>query len=152
PGNASQRYRAAADLARCVALAGDREAERKRYGDLALAELRAAVKAGFRDLEQLQTDEALAPLRDHADFPELEKALEAKGGGKRSWDPSPPATAACGLALRDPPGAPQKTEPPGGSRSAKPQAAAQGSSQFLTVPFSAPPCGPGRRTPWPRGW
>jgi tetratricopeptide (TPR) repeat protein len=86
PGNARERYRTAVSLAQCMTLVGDgqplsveQKAERTHFGDLALAELRAAVQAGFRDVERMREDEDLEPLRGRADFQALVRGLEAKG-------------------------------------------------------------------------
>jgi serine/threonine protein kinase len=77
-----QRYQAARDLARCMRLVGQnqrelttaQEQERHRYGDQALAELRAALAAGFKNLARLRTDSALEPLRPRKDYQALLQA------------------------------------------------------------------------------
>ena len=54
----------------------DERFRRKLYGDRAVDLLRRAVKGGFADVEVLQSDTDLDPLRDRPDFQELIKTLE----------------------------------------------------------------------------
>jgi tetratricopeptide (TPR) repeat protein len=76
-GEPRQLYEAARDLARCIPLAGEGP-ERRRYADLALAELRAAVAAGYADAEWLRTDDDWEPLRGRAEFGELVRQAQAR--------------------------------------------------------------------------
>lgn len=84
PTNAGQQYEAAKELARTAVEIGKNkpnlspaeESERKRYADLALAALRAALTHGFKDAARMQNDPDLAVLRGRADF----QALAATGG------------------------------------------------------------------------
>lgn len=59
----------------CVyAIASDRvgDADRKQeYADKAMDMLRKAVRAGWKDAEQIATDPDLAPLHDRDDFRQL---------------------------------------------------------------------------------
>ncbi len=73
---AGQHYPAARELAQCIPLVGPgvgpptaaEQAERDRYAGLAITALRGAIRAGFRNVEALRTDPALAPLRGYAEF------------------------------------------------------------------------------------
>ncbi len=75
-GKAGPLFGVACDLAACVPLVG--EAERRRYTDLALTQLRAAVAAGYADAERLRTEPTLEPLRGCAEFAELVRRAEAR--------------------------------------------------------------------------
>jgi hypothetical protein len=85
PANAF--YRAAGLVSRCIPLAekdaGLPEARRgevaRRYGERAVAFLRQAVQAGFKNAAGMKKDSALAALRGRADFRELLAGLEGKG-------------------------------------------------------------------------
>ncbi len=72
PGDALQCVATAGDLASCIAIA---PADADQYGDKAVASLRDAVRAGFRDLHRLSTDPALNPLRSRPEFQALEREL-----------------------------------------------------------------------------
>ena len=85
-------YSLASNLALCIPLMGakpgskgvtDLEAltkadqfRRQKYGDRAVDLLRRAVRGGFADLELLESDPDLDPLRNRPDFQELIKTLE----------------------------------------------------------------------------
>src|SRR5262249_21221306 len=79
-------YAAAGFLARAVPLAekDDRlpPAERRRcaqvYADRAVELLRQALAKGYRDLNQLKSDDALNPLRRRPDFQELLAGVAAQ--------------------------------------------------------------------------
>jgi tetratricopeptide (TPR) repeat protein len=60
------------------ALSPDEEAERARYLDLALAALRQALEAGFRDADACCKEPAFAPLRGRQEFTELLAGLTAR--------------------------------------------------------------------------
>ena len=67
-GNATEWY----DFARVYALAGGNIADKKpEYADRAMAMLRRAVDAGYRDAARMKQDEALDSLRDRDDFKKL---------------------------------------------------------------------------------
>jgi hypothetical protein len=51
------------------------EKEQRQYLDEALAILRQAVAAGFRDARQLQSDPSFEPLRVRPDFLRLQSEL-----------------------------------------------------------------------------
>jgi tetratricopeptide (TPR) repeat protein len=86
PDNADELYDVACELAMCIPRVGQpghklspqQEAERARYVSQALAALRRAVAAGFRDADHLKKDDDLAPLRPSQEFQELLKKLEKK--------------------------------------------------------------------------
>jgi tetratricopeptide (TPR) repeat protein len=77
-------------LARCAASAGKdtglseerRRALADEYAGRAVALLREAVDKGYKDLERLQKDRGLLPLRSRADFQKLVRDLEEKLQGK----------------------------------------------------------------------
>jgi tetratricopeptide (TPR) repeat protein len=85
PADARELYQAACELALCVPLVGRgkpilspvEQAEQRNYADQAVAVLRQAVQAGYRDVAQLKKDLRLDSLRMHAAFnaflAELEK-------------------------------------------------------------------------------
>jgi tetratricopeptide (TPR) repeat protein len=86
PDNGNELYNVACELARCIPLvdrdkseqpAGE-ESERRRYADLAMETLRAALRQGFQDWQRLAEDENLEPLRERLDFQELLKSRSAK--------------------------------------------------------------------------
>ena len=57
-------------------------AEGKAHADQAMALLRKAVDAGFRDIQQYRTEGALDPLREREDFKKLLTELEQKSAAK----------------------------------------------------------------------
>ncbi|HKB36410.1 MAG TPA: hypothetical protein VKD72_08155, partial [Gemmataceae bacterium] len=79
PDNPDQVYDVACELARCMAAVGQgkarltpaEQAERRRYGDLAMLVLEQAVKMGLKDVAAAAHDDDLAPLRDRDDFRKL---------------------------------------------------------------------------------
>jgi hypothetical protein len=83
PEDAGDAYAAAENLGHCVTLAEEdaripvpqRRALAQSYADQAMDHLREAVRRGWTDRKSLSTSEALAPLRDRADFRELEMDL-----------------------------------------------------------------------------
>jgi tetratricopeptide (TPR) repeat protein len=85
-GEAVQLYGDALDLARCIPLVGEgaetltpaQQAERGRHADLALAELRAAVAAGYANERRLRTDPEWEPLRDRAELGDLLRQVQAR--------------------------------------------------------------------------
>jgi tetratricopeptide (TPR) repeat protein len=83
----AEHYRAACELARAAALlgkgpeapTGQRLAEQEKYVGLALAALRRAVRAGFRDARRLRGEPDLGLLRPRAEFRALLAGLAAAG-------------------------------------------------------------------------
>jgi hypothetical protein len=75
PGNGNELYRVARDLSWVADLAvkgkPEDQARQREYADAALATLREAVAAGYRDVTRLQEDPALAVLRSRDDFEAL---------------------------------------------------------------------------------
>ena len=57
-------------------------AEGKAHADQAMALLRKAVDAGFRDIHDYRTEGALDPLREREDFKKLLAELEQKSAAK----------------------------------------------------------------------
>jgi hypothetical protein len=89
--SAAEKFVEAAErVARCLPLAEKDKglsAEKRRevtraYGEQAMGLLREAVQRGYRDADRLRTAADLQPLAERADFRELVKGLEGKGGGK----------------------------------------------------------------------
>jgi tetratricopeptide (TPR) repeat protein len=88
PDNGTELYDAACELALCVPVIGrgkpegssTLDAERRRYADLALETLRAAVGHGFQDWNHMAKDPDLDPLRTRAEFREI---LESRRPGQR---------------------------------------------------------------------
>jgi hypothetical protein len=86
PVDAAAARRAASRLAECARLAGRDQAldaEQRRASaaglcDRAVAQLRVAVRAGFRNAQDLENDGRLAPLAGRADFAELLAELKRK--------------------------------------------------------------------------
>src|SRR5262249_21949188 len=76
PGHADELYLVACDLA-LTAAAGE-QGRRDRHSALALAVLRQAIAAGFRDAKKARTDPALKALRSRPDFPALLADLERR--------------------------------------------------------------------------
>lgn len=52
------------------------EEERETYAGLAVAALREAVAAGFKDLDRLQTDPDFDPIAQHPRFKDLIEQLQ----------------------------------------------------------------------------
>jgi tetratricopeptide (TPR) repeat protein len=79
-------YDVACDLARCVPLVGTdktdltpaEQAECQKYAKLAVEALQQAIDNGFKNVDRMKKDEALASLRSWADFQELINKLEKK--------------------------------------------------------------------------
>jgi tetratricopeptide (TPR) repeat protein len=79
PKNPDQVYDAACELARCMAAVGKgkktltlaEQAERQRFGNLAMAVLQEAVKMGLGNLGEVTRDADLAPLLERDDFRKL---------------------------------------------------------------------------------
>jgi hypothetical protein len=63
---------------------------RERYGARALALLRQAVKAGFKDAARVKRDSDLDPIRDRPDFQKLLRELEQKGLPDKPPGPAKP--------------------------------------------------------------
>jgi tetratricopeptide (TPR) repeat protein/predicted Ser/Thr protein kinase len=79
PAHAGELYNTAADVARAAQLRSvHRRSGGNRLADVALAVLREAVAAGFRDGPRLQNDPAFAALHGRSDFEEILAALLAK--------------------------------------------------------------------------
>jgi serine/threonine-protein kinase len=86
PHHSAELYQVACELARCVPLVGrgnpdltpQEQAQRDQYANQALEALRQALVAGFRNLEQLQQDVDLDPLRSRDDFKKLLAGLAEK--------------------------------------------------------------------------
>ena len=68
--NSGELYNVACDLALCVSIARDRDRKQILAAE-AVATLRAAVAAGYRDAANTSRDPDLAPLHDRDDFREL---------------------------------------------------------------------------------
>ena len=79
PGDPRVQYAVAADLAQAAGLVGKgkaslsaaEKAERTRYAGLAMAALRQAVAAGFRDRQRLEQDRAFDAVRQHPEYRKL---------------------------------------------------------------------------------
>lgn len=81
PNNINNQFNIACCYGRCAAavamgrpaseLTDQEQATHRKYSQQAVAALRSAVSAGFKDKETLATDPDLAPLRDLAEFPQL---------------------------------------------------------------------------------
>src|SRR5262249_19631844 len=78
PRDRDEVYEVACELGRCMKTVGGKstlspaeEAERRRYGDQAMAVLKRAVAIGLRDVPAAAKDEDLALLRDRQDFQAL---------------------------------------------------------------------------------
>jgi hypothetical protein len=81
PGDPVQLYAAAAELARAAEVrVEDGEADGEKTAALALAALREAVAAGFRDGPRLRKDPAFAGLRGRPDFEDILTGLTAGKG------------------------------------------------------------------------
>jgi hypothetical protein len=84
PQSAADNLRAARGLGRCAALAAnDAGLSRERraeladdYGRHSVDFLRRATERGYRNLNFLKTDSALAPVRSRDDFQKLLQELE----------------------------------------------------------------------------
>ncbi len=83
---ATAAYDAACVLTQCVPLAGTdaklseekRQEQAGKYADRAMALLRQAVTAGYKDTENMKKDKHLDPLRGRDDFKKLVSDLQAK--------------------------------------------------------------------------
>jgi tetratricopeptide (TPR) repeat protein/predicted Ser/Thr protein kinase len=75
PGNADHWVYSARELALCIPLAGPHRA--RRYADEALASLRGAIDAGFRDVERLEKEPDLRALRSYPEYAALVEPLKA---------------------------------------------------------------------------
>src|SRR5262249_27247748 len=82
-GQPGRLYDAARDLARCLPLVSEGESEHRRYAALALAELRSAVAAGFRDGRRLAEDPEWEPLRERPEFRDLLRQVQARAKQKQ---------------------------------------------------------------------
>jgi serine/threonine protein kinase len=88
PGDAKVQYAVATDLAFATGLVGkgkaslsaEEKAQRNRYADLAMAALRQALAAGFRDRQRIERTRDLDSLRGREDF---QKLLAGLGEGSR---------------------------------------------------------------------
>ena len=69
PELAALFYEVVRDLTSC--LVSMLPTQRRLYAYCAIETLRIAITTGFRDLDRLQKDAALAPLRSRADFQQL---------------------------------------------------------------------------------
>jgi hypothetical protein len=79
PESAGEKfYDVARDLGRTAAAA--KGEARGRYAGRAVAALRRAVAAGFRDAGRAREDDALEVLRKREDFQQLVKEMESKSG------------------------------------------------------------------------
>jgi hypothetical protein len=83
-GNPTGLYNVTCALALCVPAVGkgktdlsaQEQADRKTYADQAMAALKVAVAAGFRDAAHMRKDPDLAAIRSRADFQQLMQSLE----------------------------------------------------------------------------
>jgi hypothetical protein len=79
PGDAKEQYGVATDIAFAAgqvgkgqaSLSAAEKAQRDRYADLAMAALRQALAAGFRDRQRIETNRDLDSLRGREDFRKL---------------------------------------------------------------------------------
>jgi serine/threonine protein kinase len=78
PENPAELYRAACELALCIPAAGKKPPESCPIADQAMDALRQAIRHGFKDVERLQTNPELDPLRTRDDFKVLVAALAEK--------------------------------------------------------------------------
>ncbi len=78
PSNPVELYNASCELALCIPLARD-AAQKEAYASEAIAALRAAIAAGWRDARQASNDADLAPLRARDDFRQLIGELFDRG-------------------------------------------------------------------------
>jgi len=84
--SADELFRLGCDLAQCMNLVGTgkgelsptQEADRAKYGDLAVKTLRQAAAAGFSKVQEFEQGPALAPLRGRTDYQNLLKELATK--------------------------------------------------------------------------
>jgi serine/threonine-protein kinase len=79
PGYYLELYNVACELALCVPLAGQQEAQRKQYADQAMKWLRTSVLLGNNDVAHMRQDPDLDALRDRDDFKALIRRLERPG-------------------------------------------------------------------------
>jgi serine/threonine-protein kinase len=92
---------AAGGWALCVAAVGQgkadlsaaEQAQRRQYGDAALAALRQAIALGYKDLDQLKKEENFDPVRDREDFRQLLRDLEEKQNRGPAGKPAADGTA-----------------------------------------------------------
>jgi len=79
PDNPGELYGAAREFSLCIPLvvrgrsrsAALERSEGERYGELAMAALREAISAGYRDVTEMRRDTKLDPLRSRSDFQAL---------------------------------------------------------------------------------
>src|SRR5262249_27777269 len=75
--NPDALYDAACAVSLCVPLA-DKADEKEKHAARAVALLKQAIAAGYKDLDHIQKDTDFDPLRQRDDFRQLLKALPAK--------------------------------------------------------------------------
>ncbi len=80
PETKEVHLRAASLLARCVPLAAPDATLAENYGTQAVAQLREAVRAGYRDAEALNSDPHFSALSARADFQTLLRDLATNHG------------------------------------------------------------------------
>jgi hypothetical protein len=80
-GNAAALFEVGRDLAECASLVGT-EPERQALLKEAVQALHKAVEAGFADRARWEQLAALKPLRDHAEFRQLQQKVQARASGR----------------------------------------------------------------------
>jgi serine/threonine protein kinase len=88
PDNADEVYDTACELSRCAAKVGagkpdasltpEQQAERRHYGDLAVAALRLAIDQGLKGADDVKADGDFTILGDRADFRQLSEEMARK--------------------------------------------------------------------------
>jgi tetratricopeptide (TPR) repeat protein len=78
PSDRDELHRCVREFALTATVAKDRPETRARCIELAVATLRRAVAAGFRDVETVRNDAVLAPLQADPEFQAIVKQLSTK--------------------------------------------------------------------------
>jgi hypothetical protein len=76
PTKPREFYNLASELALCARLVAADTPERLEYIDQAVAMLRKAVTAGYKDLKTLEADPDLAAIRSHPGYTEITEQLK----------------------------------------------------------------------------
>jgi tetratricopeptide (TPR) repeat protein len=91
--NPEQLYRAACEVAQSVPLVGNKNGpltgeqrvQRQRFADQAVELIGQAIGDGFGNVKQLQSDQALAPIRAHTKFQKMVADLVHREQARTSW-------------------------------------------------------------------